>query len=199
MTGLTEAAKLDRFFASLDRLRDTLGTAAAGDTGAESRRRKYGIRNAPRPSNRDLSAGGEPSPGAAPQGEAPLAGTGSGMSADREGPSSEGEGTRVEAGAVDRGGEPSPVVVGRGVTQSRKPRADRGTTHASAMVIVEPWRNRPAIAPSAKEMSAEDDRQLVRLVRDKGLGLTAIAPLLRKTYATLATAMDRLELTRVPQ
>lgn len=45
------------------------------------------------PSNRDESAGGKASPGAGPQAKAPLAGTGTGTPADREGHSREGAAT----------------------------------------------------------------------------------------------------------
>ena len=48
----------------------------------------------------------------------------------------------------------------------------------------------------AHEMSASDDVRLIDLVRNRGRGLTECAALMRKTYATLAGAMDRLGLSR---
>lgn len=62
--------------------------------------------------------------------------------------------------------------------------------------FVEPWRPRAITDPSKIEMSAEDDRHLVHLIRDRRLGLTQAAALMRKTYATLTAAMERLGLSR---
>jgi uncharacterized protein (UPF0335 family) len=92
------------------RQREKLGSAALeeADTlfglylesieGTPSRVRAHeGRRNPPSPSNRDVSAGGEASSGAAPQGEAPPAGIGSETLAGHEGRS---EGAAVTPVAV---------------------------------------------------------------------------------------------------
>jgi len=77
--------------------RDTMGVAA-GETAIECTG----------PSNRDVSADGEPSSGAVPQDEAPQAGTGSEMLADREGHDAKGAG-EDEASAMDRHSDPAPT------------------------------------------------------------------------------------------
>ena len=56
------------------------------------------------------------------------------------------------------------------------------------------WKRR-APDPEALAMSPADDARLGDLIR-QGLGLTAAAALMRKPYAALAAAMDRLGLSR---
>lgn len=66
--------------------------------------------DAPRPSSRDVSTGDEPSPEAAPQGEASPAGTGAGTPAGREGHNQKGGGHADAAVADDTVGSPPPAT-----------------------------------------------------------------------------------------
>jgi hypothetical protein len=65
--------------------------------------------NPPAPSNRDVSTDGEASSGVAPQGEAPLAGTGSETLADHEGHCAKGAG-EDESSAADLCSDPAPII-----------------------------------------------------------------------------------------